>query len=133
MGPPKTGAGTRTVPLARVAVDALEEHLGTFGSADPRSHVFPGRDGGVLRAGQWRARYWGPAIRKAGADPLRPHDMRHTAVSLWIAAGATPKQVATWAGHTSVSVVLDRYGHLFPRNEVPVLDRLDLLARPATL
>jgi hypothetical protein len=42
-----------------------------------------------------------------------------------VAAGASPKQIATWAGHTSVSVVLDRYGHLFPGHETAVLDRLE--------
>jgi integrase len=132
VGPPKTRAGRRTVPLARVAVDALEEHLSTFGASDPASSLFTGRDGGVLRAGQWRQRFWYPAVRAAGVAPLRAHDMRHTAVSLWIAAGATPKQVATWAGHTSVAVVLDRYGHLFPGHETPVLSRLDDLAASAT-
>jgi integrase len=143
LGAPKTRAGRRTVPLARVAADALETHLGSFGSADPSSFVFTGRDGGVLRTNAWRARHWVPAVVEAGLgtrtkdetgrkhfEGVRPHDMRHTAVSLWIAAGATPKQVATWAGHTSVSVVLDRYGHLFPGHEAPVLDRLDALARP---
>ena len=42
-----------------------------------------------------------------------------------MAAGASPKQIASWAGHTSVAVVLDRYGHLFPGHEDAVLDRLD--------
>jgi hypothetical protein len=36
------------------------------------------------------------------------------AVALWIAAGANPKEVATRAGHASVSFTLDRYGHLDP-------------------
>ena len=45
---------------------------------------------------------------------LRPHDLRHTAVAFWIAAGASPKEIATRAGHTSVVTVLDRYGHLLP-------------------
>ncbi|MGH8975596.1 MAG: hypothetical protein ACRD0C_20610 [Acidimicrobiia bacterium] len=57
--------------------------------------------------------------------PLRPHDLRHTAVALWIAREASPKQIATWAGHTSVSVVLDRYGHLFPGHEEAVMRRLE--------
>jgi hypothetical protein len=35
-------------------------------------------------------------------------------VALWIAQGASPKQIGTWAGHTSVAVVLDRSGHSFP-------------------
>ena len=30
---------------------------------------------------------------------------------------ADPKQIAVRAGHTSVSVVLDRYGHLFPQHD----------------
>jgi hypothetical protein len=50
-------------------------------------------------------------------------------VSLWIAAGASPKQIATWAGHTSVAVVLDRYGHLLPGHEDSVLTALDLFAK----
>jgi integrase len=129
------------VPLARIAADALEENLGSFGAPEPSSFVFTGRDHGILRPNGWRARHWVPAIAAAGLgtvtkdaagrrhfEGVRPHDMRHTAVSLWIAAGATPKQVATWAGHTSVSVVLDRYGHLFPGHEAPVLGRLDAIA-----
>ncbi|HZQ77896.1 MAG TPA: site-specific integrase [Acidimicrobiia bacterium] len=124
-GPPKTRAGQRKVPLPRFVADELARHLHTYGSADPESLVFVGADGGALRANGWRARHWRPAIRAAGLEPLRPHDLRHTAVSLWVAAGASPKQIASWAGHTSVSVVLDRYGHLFPGHEDAVLDRLD--------
>ena len=52
-----------------------------------------------------------PATKAAGLQGLRIHDLRHTAVALWIAAGATPKEVAVRAGHTSVSFTLDRYGH----------------------
>jgi integrase len=69
-----------------------------------------------------------PATRAAGLAPLRVHDMRHTAVALWIAAGANPKQLAAWAGHTSVAVVLDRHGHLFEGHEAAVLSRLDAFA-----
>jgi hypothetical protein len=47
---------------------------------------------------------------------------------VWIAAGANPKQIATWAGHTSVAIVLDRYGHLLEGHDTDVLDRLDQLA-----
>jgi integrase len=127
-GPPKTRAGQRKVPLPRFVADELAVHLDTYGEADPNSLVFVGADGGALRANGWRVRHWRPAIRAAGVDPLRPHDLRHTAVSLWVAAGASPKQIAAWAGHTSVSVVLDRYGHLVPGHEDAVLDRLDALA-----
>jgi integrase len=72
------------------------------------------------------------AARRAGLDRLRIHDLRHTAVALWIAAGASPKEVAVRAGHTSTSFVLDRYGHLFPESDAALRDRLDELFVPAT-
>jgi integrase len=63
----------------------------------------------------------------ANLDGPRIHDLRHTAVALWIAAGASPKEVAQRAGHTSVSFVLDRYGHLFPEADTALRARLDEL------
>jgi integrase len=128
-GPPKTRAGNRTVPLPGFVVDTLTEHLTTYAQPGEDGLVFPGAEGAVLRAGLFRNRHWYPAVKAAELAPLRPHDLRHTAVSLWIAAGAKPNQIATWAGHTSVSVVLDRYGHLFPGHERDVLDRLERMHR----
>lgn len=46
-------------------------------------------------------------------------------MALWIAAGANPKQIATRAGHTSVSFSLDRYGHLMPGHDTALRDQLD--------
>lgn len=68
---------------------------------------------------------WRPATRAAGLEGLRIHDLRHTAVSLWIAAGTGPKDVAARAGHTSVSFTLDRYGHLSPEADRALRDQLD--------
>ena len=68
-----------------------------------------------------------------GLEGQRIHDLRHTAVALWIAAGANPKEVAARAGHASVSFTLDRYGHLYPEADTALRDRLDALygaARP---
>ncbi len=124
-GGPKTRAGRRQIPLPRPVADEVAVHLERFVPPEPDSLVFAGRDGGALRARAWRARHWAPAVAEGVLAPLRPHDLRHTAVALWIAQGASPKQIATWAGHTSVSVVLDRYGHLFPGHEEAVMRRLE--------
>ena len=124
-GGPKTRAGRRQVPLPRPVADELAVHLERFVAPEPDALLFAGPDGGALRARAWRARHWAPAVAEAGLAPLRPHDLRHTAVALWIAREASPKQIATWAGHTSVSVVLDRYGHLFPGHEEAVMRRLE--------
>jgi integrase len=129
-GPPKTRAGRRAVPLPRVATDALRTHLEVYPAA--RSDlVFTAPEGGPVRLASWRRRFWKPAVETAGLAPLRPHDLRHTAVALWIAAGATPREIAVRAGHTSVVTVLDRYGHLFPDAEERVNDALDRLAAGA--
>jgi Phage integrase family len=127
-GPPKTRAGRRTVPMPKHVAEALEEHATRVASDEL---VFAGPKGGALRGSAFRRRVWQPAVKKAGLLPLRPHDLRHTAVAFWIAAGAQPLEVARRAGHTSVVVVLDRYGHLLPRADDPVTDALDELAAGA--
>jgi integrase len=49
-----------------------------------------------------------PATKAAGLQGLRIRDLRHTAVAVWIAAGATPKEVRPCVrGHTSVNFTLD--------------------------
>jgi len=125
MGPPRTRAGRRIVTLPRSVVEELAEHLGPVGEAD--AWVFTADKGGVLRPSNFRVKVWLPAIRAAGLAPLRPHDLRHTAVALWIAAGANPKEVSVRAGHTSVAFTLDRYGHLFPGHDEELRDRLDAM------
>jgi len=41
------------------------------------------------------------------------HALRHFAISCWIDAGLPPKTVQTFAGHSSLQITMDRYGHLF--------------------
>ena len=125
VGPPKTRASRRIVGLPLAVVDELAAHLAT--PAPPDAFVFTAPKGGPLRVIAFRARIWRPATRTAGLDGLRIHDLRHTAVALWIAAGANPKEVAARAGHTSVSFTLDRYGHLYPESDAALRDRLDAI------
>jgi len=142
-GPPKTKAGRRRVPLPRFVVDALTEHLT---DVEHGALVFTNADGTPLRANNWRRRIWQPACIAVGQGEiaesattksgetylgLRPHDLRHTAISLWIAAGASPNEIARRAGHASVATVLDRYGHLLPGTEERVNDALDAMADTA--
>jgi integrase len=122
-GAPKTRAGRRRVGLPRSVVEELGDHLAGW-SVPGSDLVFTNRTGGPLRASGFRRSFWTPAIRAAGLVPLRPHDLRHTAVALWIEAGADPKQVSVRAGHTSVAFTLDRYGHLYPEADERLRDRL---------
>src|SRR4030095_1860803 len=83
VGPPKTRASRRTVGLPRFVVEELAAHLA--GPGDPEGFVFTAPQGGPLRLLTFRTRVWRPAIRAAGLEGLRIHDLRHTAVALWIA------------------------------------------------
>lgn len=121
-GPPKTKAGRRWIGLPPQVADRLGAHLGSWAGSE---FVFPAPEGGPLRPASWRRRFWHPATAAAGLAGLRPHDLRHTAVALWIAQGANPKQIAARAGHASVSFTLDRYGHLFPDADEELMTRLD--------
>ena len=58
------------------------------------------------------------------------HDMRHTAASLWVAAGASDLEVAKWAGHRSAAFAKSRYAHLFPEHGQALADRLDAFIAP---
>ena len=57
------------------------------------------------------------AWHAAGLTPITLHEARHTYASLLIAAGVNSKAVSTYMGHASITITLDRYGHLMPGNE----------------
>jgi integrase len=127
-GPPKTKAAVRSVPLPRFVCEELSR-LASPG-VDPDALVFRSPDGFPIRPTLFRRRFWAPAVTSAEVAPFRIHDLRHTAVSLWIADGANPKRVAALAGHTSVVIVLDRYGHLYPEQDDELMERLERRATP---
>lgn len=131
VGPPKTAAGRRQITLPRSLVEDLGVHLG----ARPLGTglVFPAPEDGYLRRTAWRKRVWVPAIKAAGIEGLRVHDLRHTAVAWLIAAGEHPAAIARRLGHASVATILDRYGHLLPgldAGAATALDRLRAAAAP---
>jgi hypothetical protein len=53
----------------------------------------------------------------------RTHDLRHTAASAWLGAGADPKVVQRVLGHASAAMTMDLYGHLIDRNLWDAADR----------
>jgi integrase len=53
-------------------------------------------------------------VKRAGVQPITPHDLRHYLASLLIASGADIKTVQARLRHASASTTLDVYGHLWP-------------------
>jgi len=98
----------------------LSEHLGRYTDRGSDAPVFPGADGARLRPSNFRSRTWNRAVKAAEIGGATPHDMRHTAVSHWIAAGVPVLNVSRWAGHSAFT--LDRYGHLIKEDDSAFMD-----------
>lgn len=68
-------------------------------------------------------------ITSQAQDPDFPrvtaHDLRHTAASIAISAGANPKAVQRMLGHASAAMTLDTYADLFEDDLDAVSERMD--------
>ena len=66
--------------------------------------------------------------RERGPTSLRPitlHECRHTFASLLIDAGANPKAIQQFMGHSKIQTTFDVYGHLLPGSHDEVRQRMD--------
>lgn len=112
----------RSVPIPRFLADELAKQIA---GKDRDDLVFTAPDGGVLRNTNFRPRYFDPAAARAGLAGLTPHELRHTAASLAVAAGANVKVVQQMLGHASAAMTLDVYAGLFGDDLDALADRLD--------
>lgn len=73
------------------------------------------------------ANQWSAEVHQARTTATSPlyGDLRHTYATLLIAAGANPLTVKQRMGHSSITVTMDRYGHLFPHLEEDITEKMD--------
>jgi len=117
---------SRVVGIPGFLRDLLVTHLAQHVPDDPAALVFTSPHGAPLRNSNFRRQIWYAAVEQAGLPPgLRIHDLRHSCASLLIAAGANPKAVQVHLGHSSISVTMDRYTHLFPSDVDELVRRLE--------
>jgi integrase len=115
IGPPKAEASRRSIPLSSIAVQALRE----WRLAQPpgRALLFgTGTDRPDMRNNLQR-RLLTPLCALAGVPRYTWHGLRHYAISSWLAAHIDLKTVQHWAGHATLAMTLDTYGHLIPRDD----------------
>ncbi|MBS0233477.1 MAG: site-specific integrase [Proteobacteria bacterium] len=124
----KTAAGMRTVPLGSHIVVMLKAWKLRTKFKKPTDLIFPNRRGTYISHDNMVKRRFNPLFDKLAEkhkeDSSVPavirfnwHGLRHFAVSCWIEAGLAPKTVQTFAGHSSLQVTMDRYGHLFKSDD----------------
>jgi len=104
----------RTVPLVLELVPVVDRW--SAGKA-PDAWLFDAPQGGPLWESNWkRSVSWNAATSAVGVPGFRVHDLRHTAASVWLAAGADPKVVQRVLGHATAAMTMDLYGHMIDAN-----------------
>lgn len=117
LGPLKTKASYRNLPLAGVVADALAAHLREWPPDPGLPVVFTNHRGAPVQQQPFAA-LWAAARRRAGLPAwATPHDLRHYFASVLIRSGASVKVVQARLGHASAKTTLDVYGHLFADEE----------------
>jgi integrase len=119
---PKSRSGRRTVPMASV----LRAYLASAKlSRSNRTGLFFSENGDRVFDDRKVALQAYACWRKHKLEPITLHECRHTFASLMIRAGVNVKALATYMGHSSITITLDRYGHLLPGNENEAAELLD--------
>lgn len=115
----------RSVPVPGFLADLLAEVVAGKGGEDL---VFTTWRGRPLRNLNFRRDVFDRAAADIGLPGLTPHELRHTAASLAVSAGANVKAVQKMLGHASAAMTLDVYTGLFDDDLEAVAERLDAAA-----
>jgi integrase len=119
---PKSRSGRRRVPL-----------VGTLRAELLAHRLWQGRAGEGLVLGNGERAFAAAAVTRrarstwtrAGLAPIGLHECRHTYAAHMIAAGVNAKALSAYMGHSSITITLDRYGHLMPGSEAEAAGLLE--------
>jgi integrase len=129
LGPVKTNASVRKVPLAEVVLSELASYLKDH-PHQPNELLVTDAHGDPIPENTF-GQTWKRAAAKAGLPQgTRYHDLRHTFASALIAAGCSVKAVQMALGHESAAVTLDTYSHLWPSDTDRTRAAVESFLRP---
>lgn len=107
----KNDGSFRTIEMSQLVVDALNDQKAATGNM---AFVFSSRTGGPLSHNNVTKRVWYPLLRHLGFRKRRPYQTRHTAATLWLAAGENPEWIARQMGHTTTEMLFRVYSRYVP-------------------
>ncbi|PPG88511.1 hypothetical protein C5C00_02080 [Rathayibacter rathayi] len=136
VGTPKSKRSTRDVPLMHSGlIRGLRRYLLQHPrSGKPAALFWPGRAvGRTARTGllvhdgqrELPEELLPARTRRRGLPDMRVHDLRHTAASLWLAAGFQPYEVSRWLGHSNVTTTGTIYAHFYATDYMSHVARFD--------
>lgn len=121
---PKTPRSIRTLSIPDFLYDEIHEYISKIYGIQPGDRIFYFTKSSLdkeLKAG----------AERAGLDPIRVHDLRHSHASLLIEMGFNIVQISERLGHESVKTTLDTYAHLYPDKDAALAVALNELRRPS--
>jgi integrase len=128
------GWEARSVPVPQSVLADLRAYAKEMG---PEDLLFPPVRGGAYqrppavrsadkrRGGKATPRWWEKALLECGLTYMSPHDLRHTAASLAVSAGANVLALQRMLGHKSAALTLDTYSDLLDGDLDEVAERME--------
>ena len=130
MGPTKTLGSQRDIAISQLVYDALlEQKARTYGKSE---FVFCNSQGNPMEYRNVNRRVWKPTLALLGLKHRRAYQTRHTAATLWLAAGENPEWIARQMGHSSTEMLFRVYSRYVPditRQDGSAMDNLLLASK----
>ncbi|WP_336629634.1 MULTISPECIES: site-specific integrase [unclassified Microbacterium] len=139
---PKSKNSIRKVPLNRVLVERLREHVAQHPHGnDPDAMFWPGRRRGGRSGGRgtldydiqfnldnFYRKHFLATLKELRIPAVRWHDLRHFYASACASAGIPIERVAKYMGHADIGTMYKHYLHLFSDDHTDDMARLAALA-----
>lgn len=108
----KNDSSQRDIQMSQAVYDALKaQEKVTRGNCD---YVFCTRNRTPLDNKNVTDRVWYPLLRHLDLKRRRAYQTRHTAATLWLAAGENPEWIARQMGHTTTEMLFRVYSRFVP-------------------
>lgn len=133
---PKTSRSRRTLTMPAIVMAALRDHrvrqrkeqlaAGPAWQGERWGLVFATTIGTPLDARNVSHRFEALLVR-AGLPRVRFHDLRHSAATLMLAQGVSPRVIMETLGHSQIAMTMNLYAHVMPTMQRDAADRMDAL------
>ncbi len=108
----KNDYSQRDIKLIAPVVEALRRQFRATGNFS--EYVFCNREGKPLEHNNVTKRIWYPMLMRLRLERRRPYQTRHTAATLWLAAGESPEWIARQMGHSTTEMLFKTYSRFIP-------------------
>jgi integrase len=108
----KTDGSQREIEMSQPVYDALKQQWQASGGK--YEYVFVNGAGNPLEYGNVSRRVWHPLLRYLNLPHRKAYQTRHTAATLWLAAGENPEWIARQLGHTTTEMLFRVYSRYVP-------------------